>query len=124
MSDKLHELGVLLPLSMCVAGSMAKKPKVNIHLSVSHYRHLRLNGSILDSTAAGFYDYNKNEYNLILFNLISWNYSFYHFVFYPLKYSTLKYFNIFSFLILLCCCVVVVFVNEIVSRLDESINIV
>jgi hypothetical protein len=54
-------------MSMSVAGSMAKKPKVNIHLSTSHYRHLSLNGILLDSTAAVFYEYNKNEYN---FNFI------------------------------------------------------
>jgi len=54
-------------MSMSVAGSMEKKPKVNIHLLITHYRHLSLNGIILDSTAAAFYDYNKNEYN---FNFI------------------------------------------------------
>jgi len=67
MSDKLHEVGFLLPMSMSVAGSMVKKPKVNIHLSVSHYLHLRLNGTLLESTAAVFYNYNNNEYN---FNFI------------------------------------------------------
>jgi hypothetical protein len=44
--------GFLLPMPMSLAGSMAKKPKLNIHLSISHNRHLRLNGSIPDSTAA------------------------------------------------------------------------
>jgi len=67
MSDKLHEVGLLLRMSTSVGGSMAKKPKVSIHLSISHYRHLRLNCTILDSTATVFYDYNKNEY---IFNFI------------------------------------------------------
>ena len=72
MSDKLHEVGFLLPMSMSVAGSTAKKPKLNIHLSVSHYLHLCLNGIILNIIVVVFYNYNTNEYNFNFFNIISW----------------------------------------------------
>jgi hypothetical protein len=70
MSDKLNEIGLFLLMSISVAGSVAKKPKVNIR--ISHYCHLRLNGTVLDSTAAVFYDYTKIEYNFNFININSW----------------------------------------------------